>query len=132
MTVLTQRQRRGRIHRLENIGNQQVDARDKGCCVRCHVPVGEWWSRQHRLARGSGGSCDPVVASAANKVTLCGSATTGCHGFCEQWRVAARVYGWGLLQGDDPLTHPVLWFGRWVLLDVDGGVTDVSDPRRAA
>lgn len=132
MTVLTQRQRRGRIHRLENIGNQRVDARDKGRCCRCGNDVGEWWSRQHRLARGSGGSSDPVIASAANKVTLCGSATTGCHGWVELYRLASRPFGWSLLRGDDPLTHPVLWFGRWVLLDESGGVTDVSDPRRAA
>lgn len=132
MTVLTQRQRRGRIHRLENIGNQRVDLRDGHRCVRCHAPVGDWWSRHHRRARGAGGSADPVIASAANKITLDGSATTGCHFWVESYREAARQFGWLLHQDDDPLAVPVFWFGRWVLLDESGGVTDVSDPRRAA
>ena len=54
------------------------------CCEACGIRLGEHGGQvQHRVARGAGGSKDPVVASAANAALLCGTAFTGCHGACE-------------------------------------------------
>lgn len=76
-----------------------------------------------------GSTNDPTVAGAANKITLCGSATTGCHGWVEANPIAARLRGgWALDRTDDPLTYPVLYMGRWALLDNEGGLTRSAPP----
>lgn len=49
-------------------------ARDR-LCARCFRPAQGW---QHRVARGRGGPDDLY-----NCVPLCGSGTTGCHGWAE-------------------------------------------------
>jgi hypothetical protein len=56
-------------------------ARDHAC-VRCGRRAASW---HHRLARGRGGPDD-----AYNCIPLCGSGTTGCHGWVEHNRAAAR------------------------------------------
>ena len=54
------------------------------CCESCGIWLGEHGGQlQHRLARGSGGSKDPVVGSAANAVLLCGTPQSLCHGLAE-------------------------------------------------
>lgn len=62
---------------------------------------------QHRRARGRGGTSDPGIASPANGVPLCGSGTTGCHGWAEANPYGARQLGWRLEAGDDPLEVPL-------------------------
>ncbi|WP_431728640.1 hypothetical protein [Verrucosispora sp. TAA-831] len=67
--------------------------RDQGCCVRCgryvvHGVRGRAWSVQHRRAR----QCRdrrPDTNTPPNLIVLCGSATTGCHGWVESRRAAA-------------------------------------------
>lgn len=51
-------------------------------CVRCGRRAAGW---HHRVAEGRGGPTDRW-----NCVPLCGSGTTGCHGWVEHNRVAAR------------------------------------------
>lgn len=62
---------------------------------------------QHRRARGRGGSSDRALSSPANGVPLCGSGTTGCHGWAEAHPVDAALLGWRLEAGDDPLEVPI-------------------------
>jgi 5-methylcytosine-specific restriction protein A len=112
-----------------------VDARDQGRCRRCGREVGEWFSRQHRIPRGAGGSAR--VDRPSNLITLCGSATSseGCHNWAEHGsRTDAELLGYLLpkLNPDiDPELEPVFTheFG-WVLLDDAGNITPCAEPRR--
>ena len=97
--------------------------RDQGCCVRCGVEVYDpdtdrlfrMYSLQHRAPRGMGGTKNPVINSPVNLVTLCGSGTTGCHGWVETHREEARVYGWAVSRHQDPAVVPMLHAYRgWV------------------
>lgn len=112
---------------------QLVDVRDDGRCRRCGRAVGEQFSRQHRIPRGAGGSA--LVDRVSNLVTLCGSATTGCHNWAEHDnRSHAETLGYLLpkLNPDiDPETEPIFvhQYG-WVLLDDQGGITPCAAPRR--
>lgn len=111
-----------------------VDARDEGRCRRCGRLVGEWWSRQHRIPKGAGGSA--LVDRPSNLVTLCGSATSpeGCHHWAEDRRQDAEILGYLLpkLNPDiDPATEAIfIHSDGWVLLDDGGGVTQCGQPRR--
>jgi hypothetical protein len=47
----------------------------------------------------------------------------------ERFRLEAQTMGWAVRHGIlDPATVPVMWHGRWVLLDHDGGVKDITVP----
>ena len=99
--------------------------RDVGCCIRCGRAVrfearGEDYSVQHRRARGSGGDVRPETNLPANLVILCGSATTGCHGWAESHRDEARDAGLSMRWKQDPQKVPVsTWWGA-VFLDDKG------------
>lgn len=72
--------------------------RDQGCCARCLRQLdpsrrGVDWSVHHRCPRSSGGTRRLWVNEAANGLLLCGSGTTGCHGWVESNRAEARVQG---------------------------------------
>lgn len=77
---------------------EKVWVRDKGCCVRCSTELvgarGLSWSVHHRRPRGSGGTKLKWVNLPANLILLCGSGTTGCHGWVESHRAFARASGW--------------------------------------
>ncbi|GAA4439670.1 HNH endonuclease [Phytohabitans houttuyneae] len=85
--------------------------RDGFQCVRCggacHGERGRDWSAQHRRARGSGGSSRPDTNRLQNLILLCGSATTGCHGWVESHKAEAERHGWVVWQAGDPLLKPV-------------------------
>lgn len=93
------------------------------CCVAC----GSSWELtiQHRRARGMGGSKDPATRSPANGLALCGSGTTGCHGWTEANPAQATFLGWRVNQWGNPTLVPV-WrhssdYGpHWALLADDG------------
>lgn len=108
-----------------------VMERDLGVCVRCGYTIypGEPYSLQHRKPRRMGGSRDPLVHSAANLILVCGSATTGCHGYMEKNRNEAARNGWILHDGEDPDRAPVSTCQHgWVLLDTCGGFTPTGPP----
>jgi hypothetical protein len=70
--------------------------RSKG---RCEVGIpgvcrGKAESRHHRLDRGQGG---PNLID--NLLHLCGSGTTGCHGYIEHHRKESYRKGWLLKMG---------------------------------
>ncbi len=77
----------------------------------------------HRRARGMGGTSDPdgLANSAANGLAAC----VACHSWIEAHPDGARVAGWMLRFGQDPVAVPVLYRGRGrVLLGVDGTTVD--------
>jgi hypothetical protein len=90
-----------------------VYERDGMCCVRCGVHVGsdpERYSIQHRQPRGMGGTRDPLIHRLSLLVLVCGSGTTGCHGWMEfgQRRLATDD-GWLIskFEAADPQTIPL-------------------------
>lgn len=98
-----------------------VKARAGGRCERCGARDSPYWSLHHRKPRGMGGSKDPRIHSPANLLYLCGSGTTGCHGWVESHRAEARDLGLLLYRNDEPVHIPVqLFSGTHRLLD-DGG-----------
>lgn len=76
--------------------------REREKCFRCNMPL-RWelrgsvyaggWSAHHRKARGRTGSKDPMRGGIANCLILCGTGTTGCHGWVEKHRDVALEQG---------------------------------------
>jgi 5-methylcytosine-specific restriction protein A len=91
-----------------------------GSCIRCDVA--EPLTLQHRRARGMGGTRRPESNQPAALIVLCGSGTTGCHGWTEAHPDQARALGYRVGQLENPADVPVLWHGVRVLLDDDGRV----------
>lgn len=73
-------------------------------CAGCRTPSG--LNAQHRRARGMGGSSNAGLGHPANGLALCGSGTTGCHGWTEANPAVAALLGWRLTPGEDPLEAP--------------------------
>lgn len=102
------------------------------CCEACGIWLGEHGGQiQHRLARGSGGSKDPVTRSAANAALMCGTAQSLCHGAAESRDPEQRMEDRGFVirhgKGPDfdPRNVPLILFGdvkRW--LSADGRYLD--------
>lgn len=68
-------------------------------CERCGSsdhPQG--FSKHHRLPRRMGGSRNPSLHKPANLIFLCGSGTSGCHGWVESHREEAREIGYLLYE----------------------------------
>lgn len=90
--------------------------RSNGCCERCGISVETIpASIHHRRPRGMGGSRDPKINGVTAGVLLCGTGTTGCHGWVESNRALAIEQGWLVPRRDprDPTDVPVLIDGSW-------------------
>lgn len=99
---------------------ERAGFRCERCGAGCAGTRGVDWSVQHRRARGMGGTnARPTVAGG---VLLCGSATTGCHGWVESHPHDAAAAGWRLGPNEDPREVPILhWSWGSVLLDDRAG-----------
>ncbi|MGW5147601.1 HNH endonuclease [Rhodococcus koreensis] len=87
--------------------------RCEGRCERC----GRWgYTLHHRRKRSQGG-----LWTASNCVALCGSGTTGCHGWVEANPLAAHEVGLWLRAGEGGDT-PLLYRYRMCVLDDTGHV----------
>jgi hypothetical protein len=98
--------------------------RDGMACARCGIPVDTssvGYSLQHRDNRGMGGTRDTRINLPSNGLTLCGSGTTGCHGWTEENPTEAERLGYAVQSWADPKTVPVFALGKWYLLDNNGG-----------
>lgn len=85
--------------------------RDNYCCIRCGRNIaGRDYSIHHRLPRGQGGSNSPQ-----NLMTICGSGTTGCHGWIESRRAISYETGDLVRRRHDPATVPVCVHARGVV-----------------
>jgi hypothetical protein len=111
---------------------EAVLTRDMRLCQWCGRgvdPSSGDYSLQHRRARGTGGSVADDTNTAANLLTMCGSATTGCHGHVESHPNDARARGFRLFQWQAPDTVPaLLWTGDWYYLDPIGLLTPTPAP----
>lgn len=94
-------------------------------CARCGR---DGVTIQHRKPRRMGGTLRPEINYTSNLLWVCGNGVTGCHGHMESYRAEALDNGWLLHDRDDATAVPVLlWDGRRVLLDDEGGWTLVED-----
>lgn len=118
-----------------------VRARHHDRCARCGRLVLDYddYSLQHRRARGAGGSSRPETNRPGNLVFLCGSATTGCHGWVESHRTSAQEFGFTLFQACDvPAEIPVRIFDVvagglvWVRLTDNDDASMVFVPEQEA
>lgn len=91
---------------------------------------------QHRKRRGH---CSPAERWApSNGLAICGSGTTGCHGWIHRNPEAARERGWEVSAWGDParesvwLRNPSLLGMELYLLRDDGGleIAPDDDPKR--
>ena len=82
------------------------------CCECCGIWLGLHLGQiQHVVARGMGGTSNPVMRTAANAAALCGTAQTGDHGRAERRDPEMRDRGFWLPQGSDPRLMPMTLFG---------------------
>ena len=113
-----------RTRRPKNPGEaktrQLLAARSDGWCENCATRRAE--SVHHRRKQSQGGPW-----SASNCVHLCGSGTTGCHGWVEHNPNDAAEMGFHLRPGDLPSQTPV-WsrLHGVVLLADDGSIHPIS------
>lgn len=109
----------------ERLCRSLVFARAGGRCERCGS--GFNLSYHHRKKRSQGGDWD-----AFNIVLVCGSGTTGCHGWIEHHPNMAEAEGFHVRPWEDPEYTPIkLNRTNWYLLLPDGDACD-SEPRDLA
>lgn len=94
----------------------RVDDRDLYRCVKCGRPI-VGGSRHHRQLRSQGGK-----HTVENLILLCGSGTTGCHGWVHHHPADARDMGWIVSGYAEPDETPVYTWRGWLLLLSDGGI----------
>ena len=89
-----------------------IHARSGGFCEACGRPLPDGRGQcQHRVARGMGGSRNPLLGTAANGADLCGTPSSGCHGRCEDRDEDMYAMGFWLWSWEDPLAKPILRHG---------------------
>lgn len=97
-----------RLVRLRSNGDCEV--RIVGFCL------GRASNFQHRKNRSQGGLFLP-----SNGLDVCGSGTTGCHGWIHSHPKLSRDNGWMVRGSDDPAEVPFRhWQWGWVRLDDRG------------
>jgi hypothetical protein len=106
--------------------------RDEYRCAVCGQSVLEIpFNIHHRRNRGSGGSSDPAINAPSNLLTVCGTGTTGCHGWIGSSPAEALEHGYVVSLNsreattDVPVVHAV--FSASVFLLDDGTVMDALD-----
>lgn len=58
----------------------------------------------------------------SNLLLVCGSGTTGCHGWITEHPGEAKRMGWSMWRSNDPPFVPVFYRGSWARLDNTGNV----------
>lgn len=108
--------------KVQEAARNIVRTRDGSRCQMCGCSIVDAPSSiHHRRRRGMGGSA--LLERPSNLVRLCGTGTTGCHGFVESNRTQSTTRGWLLGFLDNPEEIPLLCFDGWMLLGDDGSRT---------
>lgn len=106
-----------------------VRQRDGNRCAMCGAhgdarPL----TTHHRINRGMGGSKRADLNHPANLLTLCGSGTTGCHGWVTVNPRKAYELGLAVQRHRDPEEVPVNTWRGWVYLDTSGHLRALDEP----
>lgn len=100
-------------------------------CEACGKLVGDErgvdYSIQHRKCRGMGGTKWFGINLPSNLLVLCGSGTTGCHGYVEEHPTEAMALGYAVSRYKDPFTVPVEIEGRLVWLTNSATYMEVAN-----
>lgn len=97
----------------------RADYRCERCFKRLHGVFGH--SVHHRRPRMMGGSNNPELHKPANLIVLCGSGTSGCHGWVESNRNRSREHGYLIHRVESAQEIPFRDdAGVWYLLDNEG------------
>lgn len=99
-----------------------VYARSQGRCEICDAR--EATNFHHRQSHGR-------IWTPQNGLHLCGSGTTGCHGWVTEHPRISRDLGWmvsNFLPTTAPGETPALVCGRWCVLLRDGGLSLSAAP----
>ncbi len=76
-----------------------------------------------------GGTTREETNFPSNLMALCGTGTSGCHGYLESHRTEAIDYGFIVPQYETPHNVPVKTHGYgWVVLNDDGTLTTTLEP----
>lgn len=99
-----------------------VLARANYKCERCYRDfLGYPVSVHHRRPRMMGGSKDEMLHKSANLIVLCGSGTSGCHGWVESNRAKARELGFLIQKIESATEIPFQDVSQvWWQIDNDG------------
>lgn len=97
----------------------QLRERSQGFCERCGMARAT--NVHHRKNRSQLGGNE-----LSNLLHLCGSGTTGCHGFITANPKLSYENGWSVKSHDDPATIPVMYRGFLVRLDDLGNMWEAA------
>jgi hypothetical protein len=89
---------------------------DDARCEACDTWLGRYGGQvQHIVARGAGGTSNPVLATIVNAALLCGTPQDKktCHGLAESRDPGMRARGFWLPQGTDPRLKPMMLASRY-------------------
>ena len=109
----------------------QVMVRADFRCERCGISLLQQiqMSIHHRRPRAMGGTKRPETNYTSNLMALCGSGTSGCHGYLESHRDEAILYGFIVPQYEMPSKVAVkTYIHGWVLLNDEGTFTSTLEP----
>ena len=83
---------------------QAAKDRDGANCLRCGIDLWERPASKHHRKKRRFKDADRVE----NIVILCGTGTTGCHGWCHAEDRSARTLGWVVASWDKPAEIPLI------------------------
>ena len=89
---------------------------DDAACEACRRWLGRYGGQvQHIVARGAGGTSNPVLATVVNAALLCGTPQDKktCHGLAEARDPGMRAKGFWLPRGTDPRLEPMTLASRY-------------------
>lgn len=104
----------------EKRAREIVRGRSGDVCERCGSARAT--NMHHRKNRSQGGQW-----LASNLLHLCGSGTTGCHGFIGGHPVVSYEQGWMVRRVADPAKSPVWLFGWGFVFLTDAGDVEVFE-----
>jgi hypothetical protein len=106
---------------------QAAKDRDGDTCQRCGRNLqGQPASKHHRKLKGRG-TPPEEFDRVENIVVLCGTGTTGCHGWAHAERTASHEAGWTCWTWEDPAVRPCLTLVGTMVMFLEDGTKVVDE-----